>query len=1241
MKKTTFLFIALLISAFSWQAVAQNYCEPESTSAWNSDYVSMVSSESALMNINYTADSYITDYIDETGLTLTVYPGQQFILNTAYIGGTQTMGVWVDWNQDGNFGGENNQDEQIALSNGVSPQSFNASVPADINNGEYRLRVRGAYDFYGDIVSDGDDFSCNDQTYGTTVDFTLNVVDPPTCPAPTDLLATNITTDSADLSWTAGGDETVWEVLYGEAGFDPETEGTTLTVSVDPETTISDLDVNTNYAFYVTSICGTNDESLIAGPMNFKTACGTVSSLPFTENFDSYPTGPEGFPDCWERVTYTSGANVWPSIVSQNATSGANTLKFQSAIDDPTYAITPAFEEDITNLRVSFSLQREGISSGTIDVGVMSDANDTNTFELVQTIDPGHNNHQEYTINLNQVSLSGANNHIALRHNSNSSVWYYWLDDFEIGLVPSCIEPSNLTTSNITADSADLSWTAGGDETVWEVLYGEAGFDPESEGTTVAVNNDPETTISDLETNTAYEFYVTAICGTTDESSMTGPMSFRTACGTISSLPYSEDFDTYGTGPDAFPNCWERVTYVSGTNVWPSIVSRSDAPSAPNALRFQSLVDTPTYAISPQFGEDINNLRVTFKLKREGTSSGTIDVGVMSDVSDTNTFELVQTIDPDDNNFHEYVFDLNQVSLSGPDNYIALRHNSNSNIYYYWLDDFEVELSPSCVEPTALTATNITSTSASLSWTAGGDETEWQVLYGEAGFDVETEGTTVTVNDDAETILTDLDHSTMYDVYVRAMCSEDDVSAWVGPETFATLCSTTVAPWSEDFEGGTAGNILIDDFSCWSQEYESGTNDWKLVSQNGNSSVEPRSGSLMAEFRNTSTGSATKLVSPVLNMSELTTPKLTFYFANVNWLGDIDQLRVYYKASASDTEWTLIPDAVYIEEHTEWEEVELILPEANGATGYVIAFEATSDYARGLNLDAISISDASATDCDSPLGITVNYVTEDEAEITWSPANEGDDQWEISLATGGQSADQGLIAVVNDTPSLIATGLEADTEYSVYLRTICSDEVSSDWAFNGTFTTLEGTQEPECDAVTDVEVTDITADTAVVSWTGTDTAVNGYTVGVFEAGADQEEDTPVFVQTVTADVTTVTVTDLEHLTSYDVYIASQCGTEIPAFSDVVTFTTEDIASVGDFSFANLEIFPNPASTNLNISAAKVIEEIQVYNILGQLVMTQKFNDAEVSLDVSNLTVATYLLKVKVDGVIGTVRFVKK
>src|SRR5690606_39822964 len=86
-----------------------------------------------------------------------------------------------------------------------------------------------------------------------------------------------------------------------------------------------------------------------------------------------------------------------------------------------------------------------------------------------------------------------------------------------------------------------------------------------------------------------------------------------------------------------------------------------NATSTPNSLWFQSLTTTPTYAVSPPFAEDINNLRVSFMLKREGTSSGTIDVGVMSDANDINTFELVQTIDPADNNYYEYVFNLNQT----------------------------------------------------------------------------------------------------------------------------------------------------------------------------------------------------------------------------------------------------------------------------------------------------------------------------------------------------------------------------------------------------------------------------------------------------------------------------------------------------------------------------------------------------------------------------------------------------
>ena len=52
------------------------------------------------------------------------------------------------------------------------------------------------------------------------------------------------------------------------------------------------------------------------------------------------------------------------------------------------------------------------------------------------------------------------------------SVTPNWSSDIAIDLVEvnscfSCLAPSGLTASNITANSADVSWTAGGTETEW------------------------------------------------------------------------------------------------------------------------------------------------------------------------------------------------------------------------------------------------------------------------------------------------------------------------------------------------------------------------------------------------------------------------------------------------------------------------------------------------------------------------------------------------------------------------------------------------------------------------------------------------------------------------------------------------------------------------------------------------------------------------------------------------------
>src|SRR5690606_31492541 len=159
--------------------------------------------------------------------------------------------------------------------------------------------------------------------------------------------------------------------------------------------------------------------------------------------------------------------------------------------------------------------------------------------------------------------------------------------------------------------------------------------------------------------------------------------------------------------------------------------------------------------------------------------------------------------------------------------------------------------------------------------------------------------------------------------------------------------------------------------SGWTQEYVSGTEDWAAVTTNGNSTISPRTGSHMAEFRTTNQGDITKLVSPSMDLTILASPQLTFYYANVNWIGDIDELRVYYKTSAAGS-WIQI-GADYTAEQTSWTKVELLLP--NPSNDYFIAFEATSNWARGLNLDDVMVAEAPT--CLAPSVMTATNILED------------------------------------------------------------------------------------------------------------------------------------------------------------------------------------------------------------------------------------------------------------------------
>ncbi len=91
---------------------------------------------------------------------------------------------------------------------------------------------------------------------------------------------------------------------------------------------------------------------------------------------------------------------------------------------------------------------------------------------------------------------------------------------------------------------------------------------------------------------------------------------------------------------------------------------------------------------------------------------------------------------------------------------------------------------PSCNAPTNLTATAITTNSATLGWTTSG--TISNIQYGIAGFTIGT-GTIVNGLTTNSYNLTGLTLATSYSFYVQNNCGSGDLSSWAGPFSFNTL----------------------------------------------------------------------------------------------------------------------------------------------------------------------------------------------------------------------------------------------------------------------------------------------------------------------------------------------------------------------------------------------------------------------------------------------------------------------
>lgn len=491
-----------------------------------------------------TGASVLNQYSDFTGVTAPVlsrtvsYPVS---LEIGTCGGDydNMSKVFIDFNQDGTFDATEEAYVSTASTNGPHIETGAITIPLTATLGITKMRVINTEETDPSFIS-----ACGTFSYGETEDYFVEIGAAPSCIQPTALTWVAGTNVTADLSWTAGGTETEWEVEYGPVGFTLGS-GTVVSVTSGTSTTISGLTANTFYKAYVRAICTPTSTSNNSISANFNTY-GFGQYIEFDNacsNFlDISATG--------TNLNLTDDSNI--GIVLPFSFFYQNSIVNNVSVSNNGYVLlntlTGAFGYDMSNSSnglypmiqdLATTVSPNGVYQQTIGTApnrkfIIQWSNiphygfptptDGANFELVieeATMEfyylyndvmmgnPTWNNGADA-----EIGIKGTQNiYVSVNDDAylsnNSCAHFYYTD---------CPKPLSVAFSNIVTDEFSMDWVAGlSNETQWSVEYGPTGFTPGSGSLLTNIANS-EQQIPNLTPLTTYDVYIYANCANGETS---------------------------------------------------------------------------------------------------------------------------------------------------------------------------------------------------------------------------------------------------------------------------------------------------------------------------------------------------------------------------------------------------------------------------------------------------------------------------------------------------------------------------------------------------------------------------------------------------------------------------------------------------------------------------------------------------------------------------------------------------
>ncbi|AWI26794.1 T9SS-dependent choice-of-anchor J family protein [Flavobacterium pallidum] len=395
----------------------------------------------------------------------------------------------------------------------------------------------------------------------------------------------------------------------------------------------------------------------------------------------------------------------------------------------------------------------------------------------------------------------------------------------------------------------------------------------------------------------------------------------------------------------------------------------------------------------------------------------------------------------------------NEVLANGPSPLtVSGIPNTSARVHYAedeacatleWCLEAYVTAVLTCPFPTNIQISGVSQTNASFNWIPGGTETAWEVMVLPKGTPApESSNSGISVVDNPQYAVSDLEAGNRYQFYVKADCGSE-FSPWRGPYDFNAACSP-VAEFSENFDGITDNELP----ACWTALKVDAATD-AYIGIDGLSNSAPNA----VQLANGNSASAANilLISPDLSTVGTGDHRLKFYtrgYGNVTIeVGTIN-------TTTSDGTFNLIET---INANANYTEHTVNFMDYAGTDTHIAFRHANTSTYNPVFVDDIRWELAPL--CPDLGHIEMTAIAQTAATVAWEPGD-SETQWDVVYSD--TLNDPALLTPVSPAPTspeATITGLQPNTAYKVWVRSVCGGaDGNGAWMNPVTFTTA-------CDAV--------------------------------------------------------------------------------------------------------------------------------------------------------------------------------